>query len=84
MYVTQPQKKDEVSSFVTTWVDPEAAMVSEIRQRKRSTIFFPLCVESNNKMNKYYKTETDSWIERKNKWLPEGRMEGGMKRLQKG
>lgn len=41
-------------------------------------------MESNNKMNKYYKTETDSWIERKNKWLPEGRMEAGMKRLQKG
>ena len=36
----------EILPFVTTWLDLESSMLSEIRQRKSSTLWFHLCVES--------------------------------------
>ena len=33
-------------SFVATWMDPEMIILSEVSQKKTSTIWYPLHVES--------------------------------------
>ena len=37
-YITQPQKKNEILPFVTTWLDIEGIMLKEINQRKTNII----------------------------------------------
>ena len=32
-YIIQPLKSEEILPFVTTWMDPEGTMLSEISQR---------------------------------------------------
>ena len=50
----------EILPFVTTWMDLESTMLSEIkvRQRKTNTVWFHLYVESKKQMNKHNKIET--------------------------
>ena len=49
---------------------PEIIMLSEISQRKASTVCFHLYVESKQKKtNEHNKTETDSQMQRANQWL---------------
>ena len=43
-------KKNEILPSVTTWVDPEGTVLTEVRQRKTNTIWFHLYVESKNKI----------------------------------
>ena len=43
--------------YVTTWMDLEDTVLSEIKQK--NTIWFHLYVESKKEMNKPNKTETD-------------------------
>ena len=59
-------KKKEILPFVTTWMDMEIIMLSEISQseKDKNTILFHLYVES-NEQNKLTNTiETDSQIQR--------------------
>ena len=44
----------------TVWMGLEGIMPSEIRQRKTNTIWFHLCVESNEQNKLTNKIETDS------------------------
>ena len=37
------KRKKEIPQFVTTWIDPEGIMLSEIRQTKTSTLVSPVC-----------------------------------------
>ena len=39
-------KKNTILTFVTTWMDMEGIMLSEVRQRKTNTVCFYLYVES--------------------------------------
>ena len=51
-------KKNELMPFVATWMDLERIILSEIRQRRRSIIWRPLCVKSKKKRCRWtYKTE---------------------------
>ena len=43
LYITQPQKQDEILSFVTAGVDPEGVMVSGIRQREKCCAIPIMC-----------------------------------------
>ena len=52
-------KKNEILPFVTTWMDLEGIMLSEISQRKISTVWFNLYVGSEKQMSKHNKTETE-------------------------
>ena len=45
-------KKNEIWSFVTTWMDLEGMMLSEISQRKTNTIYFTYIWNLKNKTNK--------------------------------
>ena len=45
-------KKNEILPFVTTWMDLEGIMLSEISQTKTNTVWFHLYVES-KKQNKW-------------------------------
>jgi len=49
-------KKNEILPFMTTWMDLEDIMLSEIRQRKAHIIWFHLYVKS-KKQNKW----TNTW-----------------------
>ena len=63
-------KKDEMP-FVTTWVDLEGIIPSQISQKKTNIIWLYLYVQS-KKQNKHHKAETDSELQRSNWCLPEG------------
>ena len=52
--------KNEILPFVTTWMDLEGIMLSEISQTKTNTVLSHLYVESKNKR------EADSQIQRTN------------------
>ena len=41
-------KKNEMLPFVTTWMDMEDIMLSEIRQRKANTVYYHLYVKYKN------------------------------------
>ena len=41
--------KNEILPFVTTWMNLEGIMLSEISQRKTNTVYYNLCVESKKK-----------------------------------
>ena len=72
-------KKNEILPFVTTWMDIEGIILNEVSQTEKDKYcMFYLYAESEkqNQMNKHNKTETDSRIQRTNRWLPEGRMVG--------
>ena len=56
-------KKNEILPFVTTGIDLESIMLSEISQRKTNAMSFHLYVKS-KKQNKHNKTETDAQIQR--------------------
>ena len=49
MMDTQPLKKDEILPFITTGMDMEGIMISEVNQRKTNAVCFHLHVESKNK-----------------------------------
>ena len=62
------RKKKDIWLFVTTWMGLEGTMLSVINQRKTSTYDFT-CMW-NLKENK---TNTDSQIQRIDRWFPEGK-----------
>ena len=41
--------KNEILPFVTTWMNLEGIMLSEISQRMTNTVYYNLCVESKKK-----------------------------------
>ena len=45
-------KKNEIMRFVATWIDLEIVVLSEVRQRRRNIIWYPICVESKKKRYK--------------------------------
>ena len=52
-------KKNEIMSFVATWLDLESVILNEVRQRRRNVIWHPLYLESKKKWYKQiYKIET--------------------------
>ena len=53
-------KKNEILPFVTTWMDLEGIVLSEINQRKTNTIWFHLYVKSKEQYKQANKTEADS------------------------
>ena len=53
--------KNEILSFVTTWIDLEGIMLSEISQRQRQILY--VITYMWDVINKYNKTETDSKIQ---------------------
>ena len=52
-------KKNEILSFMITWMDPEGIMLSGINQRKTNIIWIHLYMESRRQKN-WQKTQTDS------------------------
>ena len=60
-----PSHKNEILPFVTTWMDLEGIMLSEINHEKTNTVWFHLYVESKKQMNKCSKTEMVVNIENK-------------------
>ena len=54
-------KKDEILHLVTSWMDMANIILSEIsHSEKHSSVWFHLCVESNEQSEQTSKTETDS------------------------
>ena len=51
-------KKSEIMPFVATWMDLESAIVSEVTQRRRNTILYPLHVDSKKKLQLTKQKET--------------------------
>ena len=68
-------KKNEILPFGTTWMDLEDIILSEISQRKTSTIWFHLYVES-EKQNKTNEQNRNRPIDTGNK-LMVAKEEGG-------
>ena len=59
-------KKNEILPFLTTWMDLEGIMLSEISQRNTNTVCFHLHVESktkNKKMNETKQKQTHRYKE---------------------
>ena len=44
-------KKNEIMPFAATWMDLETIILSQVNQRRRSTVWHPLYVESKKKKN---------------------------------
>ena len=61
-------KKNEIMPFAATWMDFEGNVLSELSQRKKNTMWYPIYVESKNynklvnKTNKQKKQKADSQI----------------------
>lgn len=56
-------------------------MLNKISQTKTNAIHYHLRgLQTIKQMNEYNKTETNSQIQRTNKWLPVGRQKGGRTR----
>ena len=72
------RKKNEIMSFAATWIQLEIIILSEGSQKEKrpipydSTYMWKLKYGTNEPI---YKTETDSWTERTDLWLPRGRGE---------
>ena len=59
-------KKNEILPFAATWMDLKSIMLSEISQRKKSTVCNHLCVESkkyNKLVNRTKKQQTHRYRE---------------------
>ena len=54
-------EKNQILSFMTTWMDLKGIVLSEINQtvKDKYGMIYHLCVESKKQMNKHYKTETE-------------------------
>ena len=69
-------KKNEILLFVTTWMDLEGIMLSEISQTEKDKyhMISVICRISKKWINK---TEIDPYIQITSWWLPKGRSRGG-------
>ena len=66
-------KKNEIMSFVATWLDLESVILNEVRQRRRNVIWHPLYLESKKKWYKQiYKIETYRLRKQTYGWWGEG------------
>ena len=63
-------KKNEIFTFVTTWIDPKVIRLREIRQGK-TKMWFHLYVESKKQNKLMNRTEINSQIQETNCWLSE-------------
>ena len=66
-------KKNGILPFVTTWLDLEGILLSEISQKEKDKyhMISLICqIQKQNKQNKQNKTHK---IQRTDQWLPEGR-----------
>ena len=70
--------KMEISPFVTTWMDLEGIMLSEISQREKDKY----CMIS--LICGIFKKKLNLWKQRVEKWLPGGEGGGNRRRLAKG
>ena len=80
-------KKDDILSLVTIQMDLEGIMLSDISQRKANTVWFHFYVESkiqNKWTSKQTNQETGSYIQKTNRWFPEGKWVQGMGEIDKG
>ena len=68
-------KKKEITSFAATWVDLEIIIPSEVSQKEKDkypdgiTYMWSLKYDTDEPM---YETETESWTQRTDWWLPRG------------
>ena len=60
-------KKNGILTFVTTWIDLESIMLSEICQKKTNTIWSYLCVESKNQNKQKPKTKKVKLVDTENR-----------------
>ena len=69
-------KKNEIMSFVVTWIDLEVIILSEVSQTIKDKYMISLTCGSNKNDTKelIYKTETNSQILKSNLWLPKGKL----------
>ena len=67
-------RKDETLPFVTTWMDLEGIMLSEISQTEKNKYYFTYMWNLKNKTNEQTKHNITRLIgTEKRWWLPEGR-----------
>ena len=71
-YYSAIQKKENLP-FVTAWMDLESIMLREISQRKTNTVWFQSHEEAKEHTELTNQVETDSWIQRTDWQLSEGR-----------
>ena len=62
-------KENEVLPLVTTWMDLEGIMLSEMSDKERQIPYDITYVESKKQTSEYNKKETDSEIEKTSWWL---------------
>lgn len=68
------RRKTELLPSMTTWMDLEGFMPSELSRIKTNNYMISLlCSIYNSKRMNKHKAETDSPIQRTNSWLPVGR-----------
>ena len=54
-------ERNEIGSFVETWMDPETVIQSEIRKRKKNHILMHICgIQKNGTDEPVCKTETET------------------------
>ena len=72
-------KKNEIMPFVTTWMDLEIIMLSEVKSDwERQILYITYTWNLNNNANELiYKTEIDSQTQKTNSWFTKGEREGG-------
>ena len=81
IYITEyysAVKQNEILPFTTIWMDLENMVLNEVsQQRKTNIIYQQQYVDSLKKKNdvneSFYKTETDSQIQKANLLLPKGK-----------
>ena len=69
-------KRNEIGSFVETWVDLETVIQSEVSQKEKNKyrmISFISGILKNDKNELIYKREIDSQTQKTNLWLPKGK-----------